>query len=83
MNDAVAHMPFSSEGHIGVMTDDTPSTNACGHLDQLQVQKVLQCGSQVVCPEGLNGGLEALLFDFKGYCSGMQPPQMNPPKICP
>ena len=35
------------------------------HLDKLQVQKLLQCKGQVVCPKGLNGGLEALLFDFK------------------
>ena len=65
MNETVAHMPVSSEGHIGIMTDGIPSANTCGHLDQLQVQKLLQCKGQVVCTEGLNGGLKALLFDFK------------------
>ena len=65
MNDTMAHMPLSSEGHLGIMTDGIPSTNACGCLDQLQVQKLLQCGGWVVCPEGLNGGLKVLLFDIK------------------
>ena len=44
MNDSMAHVPLSSEGHIGIMTDGLPSTNACGCLDQLQVQRLLQCG---------------------------------------
>ena len=65
IHDTMAHMPLSSEGHIGIMTDSIPSTNACSHLDQLRVQKLLQCRGQVVCHEGLNGGLKALLFDFK------------------
>ena len=65
MNDAVAHVPLSSEGHIGIMTEGLPSMNACGHLNQLQVQRLLQCRGWVVCPEGLNGSFEALLFDFK------------------
>ena len=65
MNDTMAHTPLSSGGHIGVMTDSIPSMNACSCLDQLQVQKLLQCGGQVVCPEGLNRGLKALLFDFE------------------
>ena len=56
MNDTVAHMPLSSEGHIGVMTDGIPSMNACSCLDQLQVQKLLQCEGWVVFPEGKNGG---------------------------
>ena len=37
MNDAMAHMPLSSEGHIGIMADSVPIANACGHLEQLQV----------------------------------------------
>ena len=65
IHDTVAHMPLSSEGHIGIMTDGIPSMNACSHLDQLQVQKLLQCRGQVVCPKGLNGGLKALLFNFE------------------
>ena len=41
MNDAMAQTPLSSKGHIGVMTNGMPSTNACGHLEQLQVWKLL------------------------------------------
>ena len=63
MNDAMAHVPLSSEGHIGIMTDGIPSMNACSCLDQLQVWRLLQCGGQVVCPEELNGGIKALLLD--------------------
>ena len=65
MNDAMAHTPLSSVGHVGIMIDGLPSMNACIHLEQLQVWKLLQCRGWVVCPEGLNRGLEALLFDFK------------------
>ena len=65
MNDAMTHTLLSSEGHIGIMTDGKPSMNTCGQLDQLQVWKLLQCRGQVVCPEGVNGGLKALLFDFE------------------
>ena len=65
INDTVAHVPLSSEEHISVMTDGIPSTNACSHLDQLQVQKLLQCEVWVVCLEGLNGSLKALLLDFE------------------
>ena len=65
MNDAVAHALLSSEGHIGIMTGNLPSQNACGHLHQLCVWQLLQCRSWVVCPDGLNGGLKPLMFDFK------------------
>ena len=65
MNNAMAHAPLPSEGHLGIMTDGIPSMNACGHLDQLQVWKLLQCSGWVVCPEGLNGSLRGLLFDFE------------------
>ena len=50
--------------HIGIMTEGLPSMNACSCLSQLQVWKLLQCRGWVVCPEGLNGSLKALLFDF-------------------
>ena len=83
MNDAIAHVPLCSEGHIGIMTEGLPSMNACGCLNQLQVWRLLQCGGQVVCPEGLNGSLKALLFDLENYHSGMQPTRMNPSNICP
>ena len=65
MNNTMPHAPLSSEGHIGSMTDGAPSMNACSHLHQLQVQKILQSGGWVVCPEGLNGELKALQFNFE------------------
>ena len=58
MNDAVAHVPLSSEGHIVIMTSGLPSRNAWGHLDQLWVWRLLQCRGQVACSEGLNGSLK-------------------------
>ena len=65
MNITVSHVPLSSEGHISAMTDSMPSTNACGQLYQLQVQKLLQHSGWVVCPEGLNGEFEALQLTFQ------------------
>ena len=65
MNDAMAHMLLSSVWHIGTMTGDLPSQNACGHLHQLCVQQLLQCRGWVVCLDGLNGELESLVFNFK------------------
>ena len=65
MNDAMAHMPLSSVGHIDVMTGDPPSQNACSHLHQICMWQLLQCRSHVVCQDGLNGGLESLMFNFK------------------
>ena len=65
MNDAMTHMLLSSVGHIGVMTSDLPSWNACGCLHYIWMWKLLQCGGQVVCPDGLNGGLEPTMFNFK------------------
>ena len=85
MNDAVALAPLSSEGHTGITPGGIPSMNVCGHLDQLQVWKLLQCRGWVVCPEGLNGGLKALLFDFKELSlwnvATMDEPTWDPPLI--
>ena len=50
------HVPLSSEGHISTMIDGVLSRSAYRHPYQLQVQRLLQCGSHVLCPEGLNGG---------------------------
>ena len=58
MNDAVAHMPLSSERHIAIMSSDLPSWNDCGCLHQLCMWQLLQCASWVVCPDRLNGRLE-------------------------
>ena len=65
MNNAVAHALLSSKGHIGIMTGDIPSENACSHLHQLHMWQLLQCRRWVVCPDGINGGLEPLMFNFK------------------
>ena len=62
LNEGILHMPLFSEGNISVMVDGVPSTNAWGHLSQLEVHRFLHCGDQVVCPEGLNGELEPMWF---------------------
>ena len=65
MSNAMAHVPLSSERHIGIMTGDLPNQNTCSHLHQLCVWQLLQCGGWVVCLDGLNGRLEPLMFNFK------------------
>ena len=65
LNEALSHAPLSNMGHITTMTDGAPSMGACGWLHQLQVHKLLQYKDQVVCPESLNGQMEALQFTFK------------------
>ena len=65
MNNPVAHMLLSSKGHTGIMTGNLPSQNACSCLHQLCMWQLLQCRRQVVCQDGLNGGLEPLMFNFK------------------
>ena len=42
------------------MIDGTSIGSSWGHLSHLEVCKLLQCGVEVVYPEGLNGGLELL-----------------------
>ena len=64
LNDDVAHVPLSHEGHISAMMDAMPSANAHSQLHQYQVCKLLQQREKVVCPEGLNGDMEALQFTF-------------------
>ena len=65
LNEALSHAPLSSVGHISAMTDGTPSMDTHGHLHQLQAHKLLQYKDLVVCPEGLNGQMEASQFTFK------------------
>ena len=85
MNDTMTHVPLSSEGHIGTMTDGMPNMNACGHLHQLQVWMLLQSGSLVVCTEGLNEKLKALQFNFEELplwnAATMGEPTQDPPLI--
>ena len=54
------HVPLSNVGHLSIMVDGAPSWSACRCLSHLDVHKLLQFGSEVVYPEGLNGGLELL-----------------------
>ena len=56
-NEDSQHIPLSTTRHISTMFDGAPSSSACGHLSHLEVHKLLQCGVEVVYPEGLNGGL--------------------------
>ena len=42
------------------MVDGAPSRSTCRHLSCLEVCKLLQCGSEVVYPEGLNGGFKPI-----------------------
>ena len=54
------HVPLSDAGHISIMIDGAPSRSACRCLSCMEVHKLLQCGSEVVYPEGLNGGFEPI-----------------------
>ena len=58
LNEDYQHIPLSTTGHISAMIDGAPSRSVCGHLSHLEVHKLLQCGVEVVYPEGINGGLE-------------------------
>ena len=65
LNEEALHVPLSNEGHISVMIDGVvPSRSTCRHLHKLEVCKLLQCGDQVVCPNGMNGGLEPVLLSL-------------------
>ena len=52
-------------GHISTMTDGASSTDASSWLHQFQVHKLLKYQDLLVCPEGLNGQMEASQFTFK------------------
>ena len=64
MNNTVLHVLLSSKGHLSILMEGKPQRNPCGFLHQLQAWRLLQCGEQVVCPGGLNVGLDAIVFDF-------------------
>ena len=65
MNNAILHVPLSSEGHFSILMEGKPQRNPCGFLHQLQTWRLLQYGEWVVCPGGLNAGIEALVFNFE------------------
>ena len=54
------HVPLSNARHISVMVDGVPSRSACECLSFLEVCKLLQCSSEVVYLEGLNGGFKPI-----------------------
>ena len=64
LNKGALHVTPSNKGHISTMIDWVPSRSACRHLYQLGVHKLLQCGDQIVCPEGLNGGFEPVVLSL-------------------
>ena len=76
LNEVALHVPLSSEGNISAMINGVPSRSTCRHLYQLQVWRILHYGSHVVCPEGLNGGLEPVqlsipqlpMWDMNIFC---------------
>ena len=56
------NIPLSNARHLSILVDSAPGRSACRCLSHLEVCKLLQFGSKVVYPEGLNGGLEPLWF---------------------
>ena len=66
LNEDAQHVPLSKEGHLSTMIDGVPSRSMCGHLHQLDICQLLQCGDQVVYPERLNGGLDPVLTSLTG-----------------
>ena len=54
------HISLSNTRHISIMVDGAHSRSTYGYLSYLDVHKLLQCGSEVVYPEGLNRGLELI-----------------------
>ena len=82
LNEDSQQIPLSTAGHSSTMIDGTPSRNPCQHLNHLEVHKLLQCGVEVVYPEGLNRSLELLwvylpklpIWDSDSYAG----PSMNP-----
>ena len=58
------HVPLSNARHLNIMVDGAPSRNACRCLSHMEVCKLLQFGSEVVYPEGLNGVWNHCGFPF-------------------
>ena len=94
LNEDSQHIPLSTTGHLIAMINGTPSRSTCGHLSHLDVCKLLQCGVEVVYPEGLNRGLEPLqvslpklpIWDWDSHVESACEPtilQVNLPRIIP
>ena len=66
LNEDAQHVPLPREGHLSTMINGAPSRNAHGHLCQLGVCQLVQCGDQAVYPKGLNRGLEPVLISLSG-----------------
>ena len=41
-NNDAQHVPLPKEGHLSAMINRAPNRNACGHLCQLEIHKLLQ-----------------------------------------
>ena len=54
------HVSLSNTGHISIMVDGASNRSTCGCLGCLEVCKLLQCSSEVVYPEILNGGFKLI-----------------------
>ena len=83
INNAMLHAMLSSKGHLGILTEGKPQRNPCSLLHQLQAWRLLQNGKWMVCPGGLNAGLNALVFYFRSCHSGTQLPLMKLPETPP
>ena len=94
LNKDSQHIPLITTRHISTMVNDAHSRSACGHLSHVEVHKLLQCGVEVVYPEGLNRGLELLqvslpklpIWDSDSHVESACEPlllQVNLPRIVP
>ena len=63
--EALSHTPLSSKDHVSAMMDGTPTADAHSQVQQLQVHKLSQHKDLVVCPDGLNSGVEVSQFTFQ------------------
>ena len=79
LNNALSHVPLSGKGHVSTMMDGVHGEDASGWLHQLQICKLLQHKDMVVCPEGLNGMLEASQFTFQELLLWNATAPTNPP----
>ena len=58
VNEDAQHLPLSDARHISILVDETPSRSSCGCLSQMEACQLFHSGWVVICPGGLNGGLE-------------------------
>ena len=73
------HIPLSTARHISAMIDGASSRSTCGHRSHLEVCKPLQCGVEMVYPEGLNGDWNHCGSPSPNCQSGTQIPMQDLP----